>query len=170
MSALRALFVTTALVCLPAVSFAAFPPGLIDVLHHFARAASGSDAEDFARMFADDSSITDTVYPYHWQGHDAARHYFAALQDDLKADGWEDMQLVDDGDPFVVARPGFAYAALHLFVDYKAHGQHHEDAGIFTLSLMQNGPHWKITSATWSYTRPPERRDADQRHEPGDHH
>jgi hypothetical protein len=147
----RALF-AAAFLSLPTVAIAAVPPGLVETLHHFARAAAGTDAAAFVHLFADDASITDTVYPYHWQGHDAPRHYFDALQEDLKSVGWTDFGLTEHGDPFVVARPGFAYAAIPLSVDYKTRGAKHSDSGIFSLSLVQNGKDWKITSATWTYT------------------
>jgi hypothetical protein len=153
------LLMTAALFGLPAAARAADPPGLISALGDFVRTINGSDDSDFAKLFAVDASITDTVYPYHWQGQDAAQHYFDDLQTDLKSVGWTDLHLVKDGDPFVVARPGFAYAAVHLYVDYKAHGSSHRDRGIFVLSLRQDGKHWKITSATWTYTRPPEEAD-----------
>jgi hypothetical protein len=162
-------FVTGLLFGVPGAAVAAPPPELVDVLGHFVRAVSGTDADDFARLFAAEPSITDTVYPYHWQGKDAATRYFADLQGDIKADGWSGLNLSNDGDPFLVVRPGFAYAALHLFVDYKVHGTAHRDAGMFTLSVARDGAQegaesgskssgkWKITSATWSYTRPPGR-------------
>jgi hypothetical protein len=157
MSRLPALFVAGLLFGLPGAAVAAPPPELVDVLGHFVRAVSGTDAGDFAGLFAAEPGITDTVYPYHWQGADAARRYFADLQGDIKADGWSGLQLVNDGDPFLVVRPGFAYAALHLFVDYTVHGKAHRDAGMFTLSVARDGTKWKITSATWSYTKPPGR-------------
>jgi hypothetical protein len=155
MSRLHALFATGLLLSLPEVATAATPPALVDVLGHFVRAVSGTDASDFARLFVAEPSITDTVYPYHWQGKDAPAHYFADLQGVLKADGWDGLHLSNDGDPFLVLRAGYAYAALHLFVDYKTHGKAHRDAGMFTLSVARDGAEWKITSATWSYTRPP---------------
>jgi ketosteroid isomerase-like protein len=152
MVAVRTL-VAAIVLSLPAAAAAAMPPGLVETLHHFARAAAGTDKDAFAHLFADDSSITDTVYPYHWQGHDAARHYFDALQEDLKSVGWTDFGLTEHGDPFVVARPGFAYAAIPLSVDYKAHGANHSNNGVFSLSLVQTGKEWKITSATWTYAK-----------------
>ncbi len=157
MSRLRALaaLAALALCALPAAAMAETPPGLVDVLHKFVRAVSATDADAFARLFTADPSITDTVFPYHWQGTNAASHYLADLQHDVKADGLENLRLAYDGDPFVVARPGFAYAALHLFVQYRAHGTDHRDPGIFSLSLRQDGKDWKISSATWSYTRSP---------------
>ena len=136
MSRLPALFVAGLLFGLPGAAVAAPPPELVDVLGHFVRAVSGTDAGDFAGLFAAEPGITDTVYPYHWQGADAARRYFADLQGDIKADGW---------------------SGLHLFVDYTVHGKAHRDAGMFTLSVARDGTKWKITSATWSYTKPPGR-------------
>ena len=155
MTRLHALFVAGLLLGAPALAVAAPPPELVDVLGHFVRAVSGNDAGDFARLFVADPSITDTVYPYHWQGKDAATRYFGDLQGDVKADGWDGLHLSNESDPFLVVRPGFAYAALHLFVDYKAHGKAHRDAGIFALSVARDGAQWKITSASWTYTRPP---------------
>ncbi len=149
------LLMTAAMFALPAAARAADPPGLISALGDFVRTINGSDDAPFAALFAPDASITDTVYPYHWQGQDAAKRYFDDLQADLKSVGWTDLKLSKDGEPFVVVRPGFAYAAVHLWIDYKAHGSAHRDRGIFSLSLHQDGKKWKITSATWTYTRPP---------------
>ena len=155
MPRLSTLLMTATLCGLPAAAVAAAPPGLISALGDFVRTINGSADTDFAALFAADASITDTVYPYHWQGQDAAKRYFDDLQLAVKSVGWTDLRLVKDGDPFVVARPGFAYAAVQLFIDYKAHGAPHRDKGIFALSLRQDGKMWKISSATWTYTRAP---------------
>jgi hypothetical protein len=139
----------------PAMASAAQPPALVAVLRDFVRAASGSDGRAFAALFEADCSITDTVKPYHWQGTGTAAHYFADLQDAVKAGGFEGLHLTSNGDPFLVARADHAYASLPLFVDYSLKGTAHREPGIFTLSLHQDGAAWKITSATWTYSKPP---------------
>jgi hypothetical protein len=139
----------------PAMASAAQPPALLAVLQDFVRAASGTDGRTFANLFEADCSITDTVKPYHWQGNGAAAHYFADLQSAVKDGGFDGLRLDSNGDPFLVARADHAYASLPLFVDYSLKGTPHRDPGIFTLSLRQDGAAWKITSATWTYSKPP---------------
>jgi hypothetical protein len=134
---------------------AAAPPALLAVLHDFVRVASGTDGRAFAALFEADCSITDTVRPYHWQGTGTAAHYFADLRAAVKDGGFEGLHLTSNGDPFLVARGNNAYASLPLFVDYALKGTPHREPGIFTLSLRQDGVAWKITSATWTYLKPP---------------
>ena len=155
MSRLRALFAASALCVSPVLAAAATPPELIGTLRDFVTATSGTDSDRFATLFAPDASITDTLSPYHWQGQGSAARYFEVLQRVVKAFEWDNMHLVGDGDPFVASGAGFAYAALPLTVEYKVHGTPHHDKGLFTLSLRRDGTAWKITSATWTYTKPP---------------
>ncbi|HTZ70984.1 MAG TPA: nuclear transport factor 2 family protein [Acetobacteraceae bacterium] len=139
----------------PVAAAAATPPALVAVVRDFVQRVSGTDANAFASLFTGAPSITDTLHPYHWQGKDAAAHYFADLRADLHAVGWEGLRLASHGDPFVVSGSDVAYAAVPLLVEYAAKGESHQDEGIFTLSLQHEKSGWKITSATWTYTKPP---------------
>jgi hypothetical protein len=148
----RCLAIAVMLCCSPAM---AAPPALVAALRDFVRAASGSDGRAFANLFDTDCSSTDTVKPYHWQGNGAAAHYFADLRSAVTAGGFEGLHLASNGDPFLVARADYAYASMPLLVDYSLKGTPHRDPGVFTLSLRRDGAAWKITSATWTYLKPP---------------
>ncbi len=134
---------------------AAAPPALADTVKTFVQTCSATDAAGFAALFTNSASITDELPPYHWQGKDMATAYIAALKDAIKTSGWDHFALVANGAPAEEATGGFGYATVPLFVNYVLKGKPAQDVGIFTLSLKQVGRSWKITSATWAYTKPP---------------
>jgi len=130
-------------------------PLLVGVLHEFVKTAEATDSAAFSALFVRDASITDTLAPYHWQGPGSAEHYHADLQAALKSLGWQGTHLAFMDDPFVVAGGGYAYASLPLRMEYRVNDSRREDEGIFTLSLRHDADRWRITSATWTYTKPP---------------
>ncbi len=141
----------------PSAGRAAAAPAALDAaVKSFVQTASATDAAGFAALFTNAASITDDLPPYHWQGKDMATAYIAALKDLIKSAGWDHFALVASGAPNEEVTGGFGYATIPLLVNYVQGGKPKQDAGIFTLSLKQAGKGWKITSASWAYTKPPQ--------------
>lgn len=134
---------------------AAEAPGPGPVVEAFITALNGADPAPFSAVFAPRASITDTLGAFNWQGPDAPARYFAALQAEVKAVGWDSLQLAHHGAPTLMTKDGHAYDAVPLSVSYSVKGVHKQDEGIFVLTLVRAKAGWAITSAAWVYTRPP---------------
>jgi hypothetical protein len=150
---IRALLtVATLLLPLPAMA----TPGdtVSAALVHFFKAAGGGDAKDFAAVFTDQATITDTFAPFVWQGQGAAAHYFADLQTAIKAAGMTDVKLtpLPPKSP-IEASNGFAYAAIPVNLTFRQNGEDKSQTGMFVLALHQLDSGWAVSSATWLYTK-----------------
>jgi hypothetical protein len=140
---------------LPTLAFAAAPPppALAATVNSFVQTCSNTDAAGFAAVFTKAPNIVDDIAPYDWHGKDAAATYIAALQATIKSAGWDHFGLAANGAPYIEVAENFAYATVPLFVNYTHAGKPRQDAGIFTLSLKKAGKDWKISSASWTYTK-----------------
>ncbi len=127
------------------------PPAIQETINKFVGALNGTKPEVFAGLFAQQASITDTLGAFNWQGEEVPTRYFTALQAELKADGWSDLQLAPNGNDTIMVKGAHAYAAVPLFINYVVSGSKKQDRGIFTLTFTDFDGGWKITSATWTY-------------------
>jgi hypothetical protein len=127
------------------------PRAIQDTINKFVGALNGTKPEVFAGLFAQQASITDTLGAFNWQGEEVPTRYFAALQAELKADGWSNLQLAPNGNDDIMTKGAHAYAAVPLLINYVLNGTQKQDHGIFTLTLTDYDGGWKITSATWTY-------------------
>jgi hypothetical protein len=132
---------------------AATPPALTSTVNQFVTSCSATDLNAFAAVFTVSPNITDDIAPYNWQGKDTPAHYMAALKATIKSAGWDNFALAPSAAPYVEVTGAYAYATVPLFVNYNFKGKPRQDAGIFTLALKQVGKGWKISSASWTYTK-----------------
>jgi hypothetical protein len=150
---LRALLTAT-LLLLPLHAFAAPGDDISTVLVHFFKAASGTDAKDFASVFTDQATITDSFAPFIWTGQGAATHYFTDLQAAIKTAGMSDVKLTAKPPKTPIeATNGFAYAPIPVTLTFKLNGEAKTQTGYFVLGLQQVDTSWAITTATWVYNQ-----------------
>lgn len=141
--------VLAAAVCAPANATA-----LTDTVQapiHGAVAAENADNGSMLNsFFAPNAVVVDEFAPFVWSGHDAAAHWWQAMDSTNASTHVSAMHIQIQKITQANVTHDSAYVVVRLAITWRDHGKPWREVGLWALTLRDSANRWKIVSASWA--------------------
>jgi len=129
--------------------------GVTAPIHQFIDGFNSGDVKSaYAAYASGDVVIVDEFAPHRWMGPNAAQDWAADFDKATKAAGVTDATVKYGAPTRTVVGTDGAYVVIPTVYNYKEHGKAMTETGQMTFVLHSENGAWKISSWTWTGTKP----------------
>jgi len=125
-------------------------PAALGTAQRLVAALNAHDTGTIRATCAANATVIDDFPPYTWNGPDACRRWFAALQQSLAATATTKFTVTKATPVFSDATPSRAYIVLAMHLSMNVKRKAASQSGRWALVMRKSGSAWQVTSAAWA--------------------